>query len=59
MLSHRTFVVKPAKTGLAEEPLGSKDLAQRKISAESCKRASLTREEVTSERAQGYISGLV
>ena len=51
--------MKLAKTGLAEELLSSKKLAQRKIATESCKRAYLTREKVTSEHAQGCISGLV
>lgn len=58
-LSHRTFIVKLAKMGLAKELLSSEELAQREIATESCKRAYLTREEVTSERAQGCISGLV
>lgn len=59
IISHRTFIVKLAKTGLAEELLSSKELAQRETATDSCKRAYLTREEVTSEHAQGCISGLV
>lgn len=51
--------MKLAKMGLAEELLSSKELAQRKVATESCKRAYISREEVTSERAQGCISGLV
>lgn len=59
ILSHRTFLGKLAETGLVEELLSSEELTRRKIAAESCKRAYLTREEVTSEYAQGCILGLV